>query len=66
MTADQLRRFTGRRLPEYMIPAVVHLERLPVTANGKVDHAALPAPDFTSDGTGRAPRTPREEILSGL
>ncbi|MFC9076531.1 amino acid adenylation domain-containing protein [Streptomyces sp. NPDC057062] len=67
VTDDELRRFTGRRLPEYMIPAaVVHLERLPVTANGKVDHAALPAPDFTSDGTGRAPRTPREEILSGL
>ncbi|GGK78181.1 hypothetical protein Sme01_44210 [Sphaerisporangium melleum] len=61
----ELRAFAGARLPEFMVPAaVVVLDRLPLTANGKVDRAALPAPRW--DGGGRRPRSPREQILCDL
>ncbi|MEU3571395.1 amino acid adenylation domain-containing protein, partial [Kitasatospora sp. NPDC036755] len=55
------------RLPDYMVPAsVTVLEALPVTANGKVDRAALPLPDFPGRTAGRAAATDTEELLCRL
>jgi amino acid adenylation domain-containing protein len=64
-----LRQAARARLPEYMVPsAFVVLEAFPVTANGKVDRAALPAPDTLGSHGGSyvAPRTPAEERMAAI
>jgi amino acid adenylation domain-containing protein len=62
----QLRSLVAEHLPDYMVPAaIVVLDKLPLTSNGKLDRKALPAPDFTSRSS-RGPRNPREEILVNL
>ncbi|BAY41877.1 amino acid adenylation domain-containing protein (plasmid) [Nostoc sp. NIES-2111] len=62
------RNFLKAKLPEYMIPAsFVILKALPLTANGKLDRNALPAPEsFNTEKTFVAPRTPVEELLAGI
>ncbi|OZM72910.1 non-ribosomal peptide synthetase [Amycolatopsis antarctica] len=67
--AAALRQHLAARLPEYMVPAaVIELETLPLTGNGKLDKRALPAPDFAAgaDSVSRAPRTIVEELLAGI
>ncbi|MEU6770338.1 amino acid adenylation domain-containing protein [Streptomyces sp. NPDC046759] len=59
-----LRRFAAERLPDYMVPALlVVLDRLPLTASGKLDRAALPEPQFTG-AEYRAPRSAAERVLA--
>ncbi|MFF7177374.1 amino acid adenylation domain-containing protein [Streptomyces sp. NPDC008121] len=63
----RLRRHVEQTLPASMVPsAFVPVSALPLTANGKLDRAALPAPMLTAGGTGRDPRTPQEQIVCDL
>jgi amino acid adenylation domain-containing protein len=62
----ELRAAAQRGLPDYMVPsAIVVLDKLPLTANGKIDRKALPAPDMGARSADRyvAPRNAREETL---
>ncbi len=66
LTAAELRTHVAKQVPEYMVPgAFVVLERLPVTANGKIDRRALPEPERDTDAY-VAPRTAMEELLAGI
>ncbi|MEV7194404.1 amino acid adenylation domain-containing protein [Streptomyces sp. NPDC093510] len=57
----------AKELPEYMRPAaVVVLETLPLTGNGKIDRGALPRPDFAGRISGREPETELEATLCAL
>ena len=62
-----LRAQLGERLPGYMVPAaVVVIEALPLTVNGKLDTRALPAPEYSDGDRYRAPASAVEEILAGI
>ncbi|MBU7581848.1 MAG: amino acid adenylation domain-containing protein [Nostoc sp. TH1S01] len=66
----EIRSFCGQKLPDYMVPAAfVFLKALPLTANGKVDRQALPAPDQSRSALETefvSPRTPTEQIIAEI
>ena len=68
--SDRLRRFLGERVPIYMMPgAIVTLDALPKTPNGKVDRARLPAPSPSNGAGGAAahpPTTDTEKAIAAL
>ncbi|BCO84662.1 putative non-ribosomal peptide synthetase [Mycobacterium paraintracellulare] len=63
----EIRTQLGERLPTYMVPtAIVVLEAMPLTVNGKLDVGALPAPEYSDVDRYRAPSSAVEEILAGI
>ncbi len=66
--ADELRQFLQQKLPDYMVPSgYIVLDALPLTANGKVDRLALPAPEHLLQArTYVMPQTKMEQFLAGV
>ncbi|AFP36872.1 non-ribosomal peptide synthetase [Mycolicibacterium smegmatis] len=57
----------AERIPAYMVPAaIVVMESLPLTVNGKLNTRALPAPEYQDADQYRAPANAVEELLTGI
>ncbi|MEU7892851.1 amino acid adenylation domain-containing protein [Nonomuraea sp. NPDC049152] len=64
---EELAGFLRQRLPDHMVPSsFTELDRLPVTANGKLDRKALPDPAPVARAPYEAPRDELEETLAGI
>ena len=67
---QELREFLQKKLPDYMVPkAIVHLEKIPLTVNGKVNKKELPLPGRelrVNETTFKAPETALEKEIAGL
>jgi amino acid adenylation domain-containing protein len=65
--SDELKRWSAQALPDYMVPdAVVLLDALPLTANGKIDRARLPDPLLTARPATLAPEGALEKTVATI
>ena len=65
ITGSELRQQLSMTLPDYMIPSYfVQLEKIPLTANGKIDRKSLPEPERDLSEEYIAPRTAEEKIVA--
>jgi natural product biosynthesis luciferase-like monooxygenase protein/amino acid adenylation domain-containing protein len=66
-TVQELREFSSRLLPDYMVPAAfVFLDELPLNANGKLARGALPPVTWEAEADFFPPRTPTEVTVAGI
>ncbi|HEX5736598.1 MAG TPA: amino acid adenylation domain-containing protein, partial [Blastocatellia bacterium] len=70
IAASEIRTYLKEKLPEYMVPsAFVRMDRMPVTANGKIDRRALPEPDSMRPELSQAfvpPVEKKEKLLADI
>ncbi|SCW56608.1 non-ribosomal peptide synthase domain TIGR01720/amino acid adenylation domain-containing protein, partial [Paenibacillus tianmuensis] len=69
LMAGELREALSKELPSYMVPTYfIQVERMPLSANGKIDRKSLPAPEASvqSGEAYAAPRTPEERALANI
>jgi amino acid adenylation domain-containing protein len=68
VSAGEIRRYLEERLPDYMVPAaIVQIDAMPLTSNGKLDRKALPGAEFSAQKENFvAPRNAVEEILCDI
>ena len=70
LTIAPVREFLTGKLPNYMLPsAVVRMDAMPLTPNGKIDRKALPVPDMGRTVRHKefvAPHTDQEKTLAGI
>jgi amino acid adenylation domain-containing protein len=69
LSEAEIRSYLRQKLPDFMVPSrILEIERVPLSANGKVDRRALPDPDemIRDADTLLAPRTDLERILVGM
>jgi amino acid adenylation domain-containing protein len=64
---EELQRYLTDQLPDYMVPGIiVRLDKMPLTANGKIDRRALPDPadiELTGRASYAEPRNAVEEVV---
>ncbi|GAA3932937.1 amino acid adenylation domain-containing protein [Chitinophaga oryziterrae] len=66
-TPEKLRAQLGQRLPEYMLPGIyIHMETLPLMANGKIDRRKLPSPESATNTEEKTYVAPRNEIETAV
>ena len=66
-TGQALRDYLKEKLPDYMVPsAIMQLDALPLTSNGKVDRRALPMPDLQRSSAQNAPAPPVTPVQQQL
>ncbi|HYP28248.1 MAG TPA: thioesterase domain-containing protein, partial [Blastocatellia bacterium] len=67
LTSEDLLASLRKKLPGFMVPsAIIMMEQLPVTANGKIDRRALPAPKYRAADGGQSFVAPRDALEFAL
>ncbi|MCP4219775.1 MAG: amino acid adenylation domain-containing protein, partial [bacterium] len=65
--AMELKECLAENLPDYMLPSIfVYIEKIPLTANGKVERKSLPEPEIKRKQERIAPRNQLEEKLAAI
>ena len=64
---EEINHYLREKLPSFMIPLLVAVDKIPVTSNGKLDRRALPTPEATKvDEIIEPPSHPLEKVLADL